>query len=312
MHRALPGLSSGIYDRAQYLAKGEDRRYAGPRVAYTLLRVGEVPTADEIRVFEDICFTLRLANGTFRTTFRDRFADVDELSIRLMRESFQSDEPIRIEDRAVSSALTSCQWAKRVFEVFPNAEFEASDLLIELLEVSSAGGETFVTEPGGAPLQYIRPPFVVALNHPESWRNPVLRFVAFLGRRRFRHRSAQCTVRPISCIHPEAQVLARTNPNFRVRVRSVFERTQAGCHVVRTMNILNRAYFSPDQLREAVAAVHASLQPNGIWIVGRTTEDDFANHATFFRRLGDGWQVVERTGGGSEIEDLAIANRSAA
>jgi hypothetical protein len=263
-------------------------------------------------VFEDICFSLCTSNGTWRTTFRDRFEDVDALSVRLMEPPFQRDAAIQIQDRAVSSGLTSCQWAKRLFAVFPNARFEASDLITELQEICANTGERYVTEPGGEPLQYIRPPFVVALNYPESWRNPLLRYVATRARSRYKRLNGDRTVLPISCIHPEAQVLARVNPNFRIQVRSVFDLTPSACDVLRTMNILNLSYFSKDRLREAAAVVFESVRPNGIWIVGKTREDNFTNHTTFFRRLENGWEVIGRIGDGSEIEELALASRPGA
>ena len=171
-------MTFGIYSRNQYQKMGAERRYSGGRVAYNLLRVSDHPTAEEIRTFEDICFTLRVSNGTWRTTFRDRFQDVDEKALSLMESSFSREASIDIQDRAVSSALTSAQWASRVFQIFPDAHFEASDLMTELSEMSPAPGEIYITEKDGTPLQYVRPPFVVALNYPESWRNPVLRFVA--------------------------------------------------------------------------------------------------------------------------------------
>ncbi len=312
MSAKLSPLTLGIHSRTQYLALPADRRYSGARVAYNLLRVGEDPTEDEIRIFEDICFSLRLSNGTFRTTFRNRFEDVDSLSIRLMKESFGEGHSVRIQDRAVSSGLTSSQWAKRVFGEFPDAQFEASDLLVELLEISGNDGEKFITEPDGSPLQYIRPPFVVALDQAESWRNPLLRFVASRALKRFRSLRDHDGAVPISCIHPEAQVLARTNPNFTFRMRSLFEPTPAECNVLRTMNILNRAYFSQDQLREGARTAFTSLQLNGIWIVGRTSEVDFTNHVTFFRRGEHAWQAIDRLGAGSEIEELALASQLAA
>jgi hypothetical protein len=50
-------------------------------VAYNLLAdVGDNPTPKSILLFEDICFTLRTSNGTFRTTFRNRFPDLDAIA----------------------------------------------------------------------------------------------------------------------------------------------------------------------------------------------------------------------------------------
>ncbi len=299
-------LTLGIHTKEQYLKLGAQRRFSGARVAYNLLRTGDDPSPEEVRVFEDICVTLRTSNGTFRTTFRNRFDDVNRVAEACIRSAFPNGGRLRVQDRAVSSGLTSFEWAQGLFTVYPEADFEASDRLLELQELTSPGGEAFIREPGGPPLQYIGPPFVVSLDAPESWRNPFLRWVASRARQRFAKLPPDCPVRPISCIHPEAVRFSKTHPGFYFRVRSVFDRTPGACDVLRTMNILNLSYFSRAQLSEAAAAVFDSLAPGGIWIVGRTTEDDFTNHATIFRRSDSGWTVLERVGSGSEIEDLAL------
>ena len=72
------------------------------------------------------------------------------------------------------------------------------------------------------------------------------------------------------------------------------------------MNIFNRSYFSTQQLSDGVDAAFQSIKPGGIWILGRTLEEDLSNHVTFLRRLDQRWEVLERIGKGSEIEDLAL------
>jgi hypothetical protein len=310
-------LGLGIHTREQYDRMGASRRFAGPQVAYNLLKVGDNPSEEDIRVFEDISVTLRTSNGTFRTSFRNRFEDVDLACLRLMSQHFPSDSAIRVEDRAVSHGLTSCEWAKRLLPVFPAATIEASDLMLQLLELSVERGETFITELDGTPLQYIRPPFVVSVLHAESWRNPMRRLIAFHGKKRFsrlklpngwpdRPQGSAWRVVPIPYIHPEAAALARTDTRFRFCRRSVFERTQQACHVIRTMNIFNRSYFSDERLAEGYRAIFDSLQPGGIWAVGRTLEEDLSNHATFFHRREHDWEVLDRVGSGWEMEEMAL------
>ena len=86
-------------------------------------------------------------------------------------------------------------------------------------------------------------------------------------------------------------------------MRSVFEHTP-GVDVLRTMNVLNKAYFSAEQLVNAASAAFHSLKPGGIWIVGRTLEENFSNHATFLRRHQEKWEVLDRIGNGSEMEEF--------
>jgi hypothetical protein len=236
-----------------------------------------------------------------------------------MSEIFAPEAPIQIQDRAASHCLTSCDWAPRIFAAHPHAEFEASDLIVCLFELSLASGETYIVEPSGEPLQYIRPPLVLSVRHREPRRYPLNLWWSARARKRFTRLGLPkdwqqsesgpgYRVRRISCVHPRAAALAARDPRFRVRTRSVFEVTPQACDVMRTMNILNRAYFSETQLTAAVNAVFDSVRPGGLWIVGRTWEEDFSNHATFFRRREDGWQVLGRIGDGSEIEQLALAS----
>jgi hypothetical protein len=311
-------LRFGICTADQYLRAGERRRFSGSRVAYSLLDVGDAPTEEQVRTFEDVSFTLRTSNGTFRTTFRQRFRDVDEVALRLMRSSYAPDAELRIQDRAVSHGLTSWEWAEKLFAVFPGAEFEASDLLLYLIKVSLPTGETYIVEPDGKPLQYIKPPFVVSLHYPESWRYPVNRAIAARAKRRFEelrlpegwpektHESPRYRLSKIPFVHPEARLFGKKNPRFQFRARSVFDHSPGACHVLRTMNIFNKAYFSPQQLAEGANAAFQSIRPGGIWIVGRTLEEDFSNHATFLRRQDTGWEVIERIGDGSEMEQVAM------
>jgi hypothetical protein len=323
----------GIITQEQYLRLDDrQRRYSGAHMAYNLLSVGEQPSAEQIRMFEDVSFTLQTSNGTFRTTFRNRFEDVDKVALQCLAKLFSPGASFRVQDRAVSHGLTSKEFAGRIFEHFPNAEFEASDLLLGLVELA-VDGEVYIAERSGTPLQYIKSPFVVPLYHQDARRYPWNRWVARRARSRFDKLNlpagwsvTQSTepqritsqdgldlrVRYIPYIHPEALALTRKNPNFRFCERSVFDVTPGACQVLRTMNILNRDYFSEQQLTEGVNAAFQSLQPGGLWIVGRTLEEKFTNHATFFRRNEQGFEVLERIGSGSEMEPLALratANR---
>jgi len=296
---------------------GPERRFAGPKVAYNLLRIGENPSEEQIRAFEDISVTLRTSNGTFRTTFRNRFEDVDALFLAILPRHFRAETELRIEDRAVSHGLTSAEWGKRILPLFPRAEIEASDLVLQLIELSTAGGEKFITEADGTPLQYIKPPCVVSLYHRESMRNPIRCLVAAQARERFRRLALPegwtegspgpgFQVSAIPYIHPEAAALALSDPRFRFRQRSVFEISPAACHVVRTMNIFNRDYFSDERLAEGFRAIFESLRPGGIWVAGRTLEEDLSNHASIFQRTENGWKILDRLGGGWGLESMAV------
>ncbi len=310
-------LRFGIFKAAQYPRSNEARRLAASRVSYDLLDVGENPTEEQIGIFEDLSRRLRTSNGIFRTTFADRFRDLDQIAMRWIAKSYGTDTALHVQDRAASHALTSYEWAEKVFEQYPAATFEASDTMFWLLRLSINRGGTYVLEPDGELLQYIRPPFVLSLQRRESWRFPVNRAIAAWAKRRFHRLSLPggwmetpagpgYQVGRIPFVHPRALQISRENRRFQLRVRSVFDRTPDCCHVLRTMNIFNPAYFSQEQLSEGIISSFHSLKVGGIWIVGRTLEKDFSNHASFLQKQRNGWRVLERLGSGSEIESLAL------
>jgi hypothetical protein len=309
-------LRFGIYTPDRY----RRLRGHGPMwklaISYKLADIPDDAADEEVRMFEDVHLSFCTSNGTFRKTFRHRFRDIDAALLKLLREAYKPDAPLHVQDRAVSHALTSCEWAEQLLQVFPNADFEASDLLLNLYAIALSPRETYIVEPGGNPLQWVRPPFVVDLSQREPWRYLLNHFLAAHAKRQFKRlRIAQRvadldraetdrSISKICCVHPEARSLARRNPQFRVVARSVFDCTP-GLDVLRTMNILNRSYFAEKQLIGGIEAAFDSLKLGGIWIVGRTLEEDNTNHVTFFRKTERGWDVLLRIGKGWEMEDLA-------
>ena len=283
-------------------------------IAYTLLPSSASPTEEQVRIFEDITSKTTTSNGTNRTSFSRRFEDLDAVVIEWMQRLFHSDAELQIQDRAASHCLTSWELAQRVFPAFPKASLEASDRVLHLLEVPLSSREAYIVEPDGQPLQYICPPIVVSLSGNEPRRYPVNRLIARWAAWRFKRmhlpgdsQSSSVGILParkLSCVHPLAAKGAAGDTRFQIRERSLFDVTAASCHVLRTMNILNLAYFSPQQISSAATAAFESVRLNGLWIVGRTREEDSSNHATFFARRERDWEILGRFGGGSEIEQF--------
>jgi hypothetical protein len=163
---------------------------------------------------------------------------------------------------------------------------------------------------------------------PESWQAPLNRVLYNSAVKRWRELSSiwplpeawldlrnedklereGCLIRKLPLIHPQALWLARREPRFSVRSQSIFETAPAACHVIRSMNILNRAYFSEKQLAQAARSIVESLHPGGIWILGRTINDELSTHdVSILRKHASGdLEVLQRVGAGAEIESIAL------
>jgi len=299
----------GIFTADQYARASIRGRATRSAISYGLLQIDDHPTGEEISRFEQISLGFRTSNGTTRLTFRRRLQDVDTTILELMQRRHARDAELQVEDRAASNCLTSAELAEQLFQVFPHATIEASDRLLYVLRISLGRGKAYIIEPDGELLQYICPPFVVNLNSREPYRCPLRRLIAARAKRKFRllglpHRCCEYAIDRISCIHPEADSFSKRDPRLRICTRSVFEH-HPGLDVLRTMNILNKAYFPVERLVEGAKAAFESLKPGGLWIVGRTSEN-LTNDVTFFRRTEGQWEVMARIGKGSEIEELVV------
>jgi hypothetical protein len=303
------------------------------RVSFHLLAVPQNPSAADTQFFERLLPHVCLSSGVYRTTYRQRFRTLNPIVNQILVQTFAPSETLLVEDWAASDCLTSSEWAKSLFPLFPQISFIASDLLLFLVEARKANTEKrFIFEPGGNPLQYIHPPFVVRLAQPEP---KFLPFNWLLYRSALRQwQSVQSSwslpqswldsprgealkqgnfeFRKLSLIHPEAVQLIQEDPRFAVRRHSIFEPSPRTNHVVRSMNIYNRAYFSEEQLRQGARHVGESLYPGGIWIVGRTVDENTSTHEVtiFQKQLSGTFEVRHRVGPGSEIEKLVLSAKT--
>jgi hypothetical protein len=240
---------------------------------------------------------------------------------------FSPRNQLRIDDLAVSSGVTAAEWFRTLRSVYPQLTFTASDQVLYLIEAAVRNSRAvYIVEPKGEPIQYIYPPFVVSLaedNHPGFLIN---RLVQRYAKKRWHDSLAsQFRIPPefdgtepsppyvdlpafrlakISLVHPE--VLALRSSAFQFTEHSVFSPLPHSSDVIRTMNILNRAYFPESELRRAISAIHQSLTPGGLWIVGRTvSEHPPAHDVSVLRKMQVGWSVITHVGNGSEVEALA-------
>ncbi len=331
-------LKLGVCRPEYFFASPPDRpwlyvyyRLSRSRVSFRLLHYSG-REAESTTFFERLMRHIRLSNGVCRTTFERRFRNLDTVVNGILSQHFSARDYLLIEDWAASACLTSCQWAESLLDIFPQMRFVASDLVLSVLEIENRDSkEVFIAEEDGTPLQYVRPPFVIRLTPPEPWPLLINRFWYSWAKFRWQNvrriwtraeallyqdengiQQKDCEgyrIRKLSVVHPRALALARSDGRFAIRRHSVFDRANAPCHVIRTMNILNRAYFNEQQIAQAARSIVASLIPGGIWILGRTVSDDPPVHnvSIFQRRRSGELELIEQIGEGSEVASIALS-----
>jgi hypothetical protein len=323
-------LKLGVYRADQYARiSGFNAWLRKNRVSYELLRTSVPASAAEIARFEQLIRHILMPSGVYRTTAPNRFHELDHSLNRVLERHFGC-RPLDVHDWAASDCSTSAAWYQVLMQTFPKATLTASDLNLYLTEARLPDGTRYILDANGDPLQYIRPPFVIRMTPPEPpflFINRILHASAEARLARLRARGdvkvkeiefqgdeelhrAPFVYRKIRMIHPMAEALRQSTPAFRVHHHSVFDPLMQPSDVIRTMNILNVSYFDRDRLTVAVRNIWRSLKASGIWIVGRTIEEEpLLHHASVMVRMPEGFQLLERQVEKSEIEDLALGLR---
>jgi hypothetical protein len=286
------------------------------------------PSPVEVRLFESLTKDLQLRGGVYRTTSQARFRDLDSWLTPLLARHFDGATAFDAQDWAASDCLASLAWHDELIATFSRLRLIASDVTLHLIEMQVAEG-SYVFEAGADVLQFCSPPFVIRLNPAESSSlivNRLLARRAVARLARLRHsldvdpaavefpdgvdevQRGGLTFRKIPLVHPAIAARAHATESFRVQSHSVFQRANEPAHVIRTMNILNAGYFSAEMLTHAARSVFQTLFPGGLWILGRTMQDDPPlHHVSVLVKTETGFRLLERYNEKSEVEDLALA-----
>lgn len=263
------------------------------------------------RMEEDFFTSLMASNKTYKTTFHDRFSDINP---HLLGYLLHHAPPApRVLDVGVSSGISTVELYDDLRQGGLEVEIIATDILIDALLVRVFPKCYALVEPGGFPLRFDLPlvtmkPWVTRDDYYNGFF--ILRkFVNII----FVHRVHRLLLNPgyagiseVKLVTPRA--LAKEDITVCTddisQYNSAFE---ANFDFVRVANVLNKGYFSPTVLSKMIANIGRYLRkPHGSLFVVRTHEDR-VNHGTLFRRGDDQYfEVVRRFGSGSEVEDVVL------
>lgn len=263
---------------------------------------------------------LRLPDGVTKRTHRGRLADLDAL----VSEHLPRGRRLEVMDVAVSSGVTTLDWAARLRRAGFEVRLVAGDLTPAAWLLSLGKRIEVLVDGSGRPIQYDLFGRAVPSAAPGplavlpwlgrlltrlalAWDGDLRRSLAagreVRGLRPLRSRRVALVVPELSADPAVALVeddlLASSADPFAGRFDAV-----------RAANLLNRGYFDDDTLRRMLARLAARLKSDGLLAVCRT-EEDGTNHATIFRHSGGGLEPLARLGRGSEVEELADAVRPA-
>ncbi len=313
-------LKFGVCDaddlRAQDLAgPGSDRKFIAVSL-YEDVATGDAPDRDLL--LEKVLVRFASRNASLKRTQASRFEAFDTTLCELL-----AGEPAgktwRVHDMAVSDGRTTADF----FELLTDrcglsVSFLASDYAPDVEVVTHASSRLQVARDPrtGTVLQVVWPPFVFNVQKGES---PLLyplnhAIRAWLLRTRVpdllaRAERGEADRRTVWLLHPRCRALRDGEPRFTFERRDLLEPASDRFDLIRAMNVLNVDYFSPDQHRQALRNLAASLVQGGLLVTGSNEDAGSTVNGAVYRRTAGGFERCVTSGEGSPVDALVLETR---
>jgi len=278
------------------------------------------PPADLDRRERAFFRTIRLPNGTFKTTSAHRLDDFNDLLVRVLRE--RGATPARLLDLGASSGVSTLELQQALRAAGQQTRVTGADLSVRGYLVGLGGPLRVLTDEFGNVLQYdigglaLRP-WQRRLDWISGYwagRRVLNTIYRILADQRVRgainapsdHGAGQGvgTVTEVALVSRRAR---EAGIQF-VRDDALAEparELRGKFDVIRVANLMNRAYFDEAQLRRIAALLPARLTGPGAVLAICRTQEDGRNHGSIFAYLGEGrWQVIAELGKGSEVAQI--------
>lgn len=269
-----------------------------PSASYALLTPGRDQQGQSL--IEQAFFRgLRLANGTYKTTYANRMSELDDYCASLATNL----SDCRILDVGLSSGVTSAELLDKVLSRTSSAQLTGVDICL-YGRVMRIGPCEVLLDSNGHTLQVAYKN--AGRGRPHSPLGSPARFIldtfmTLAGR----------AVRLMRVPSREVALVSRglaTRPDAVLRELSLFIRVPEWTQrfwFVRAANILNFDYFSRDDIGAAIGILIDYVQPEGYLLLNRTIDVSGENHGSLFQLKRDrSIKVIRRFGRGSEIESM--------
>ena len=255
---------------------------------------------------------LKMANGTFKLTAKSRFAEIERTFGGCFAE--RAGHIRAALDVGVSSGITTIEFADFLRAHGGKAHWTATDLYVRAHIVNPVPWLRVLADPHGWPLQYdvggvaIRP-WIRRLDY------ATLAFIPRMVARKILRRRALALIQQGQS--KAVQLISRRltgRDDVELVEDDITERRPSFTgqfDLVRAANILNRNYFPLEDLQRAIGNIHDYLRgPGALFLVTRTDAAS-RNAGSLLELTHDStFRVIDRIGGGSEIEDLVRGFRA--
>jgi SAM-dependent methyltransferase len=253
---------------------------------------------------------LKMRNGTFKLTRASRFSQIENDLGNIFAKKAGAISSVL--DVGASTGITTLEFADFLKSKGSSAKITATDLFIDAHIVCLWKNFQILVDRKGWPLQYdvfgiaVRP-WIRRLDY------ATLAFIPrMVAHAMFEKRAATLIAKgqstPVKLI--SKRLISR--PEITFIENDIFQTTPELINqfdLIRAANILNKNYFSNQNLSKAIDNIRSYLRSTGGLLLVTRTNADQKNSGTLFELDAQKtFRVLARIGAGSEIEDLVLGN----
>ena len=260
---------------------------------------------------EEFFTSLKLRNGTYKTTFQRRFPEINH-ALRKFLES--GDIAVdNVLDIGISSGSNTLELYQELNSAGHKSRIIGTDILLGARLVRVFPGCFALVDNIGYPLRYdiwkwTLKPWVVSKDYRRGFfilRKGINVFLGYRAKQLMRQTNSSGVqkVRLVtSRVLDYADIIIEKDDitQYNLAFEDRFE-------FVRAANVLNMGYFTDQELVSIVGNIRRYLaRPKGTLLVTRTHEDGVNHGSLFTIYKNKGCEILQRFGGGSEIEDIVL------
>lgn len=255
--------------------------------------------------------SLKLRNGTYKTTFQGRFSEINRELQQLVGSQVVNVDQIL--DIGISSGSNTLELYDALEPAAYKSRIVGTDLMTDAYLINVLPGCFALVDSTGYPLRYdifkwSMKPWVIKSDYRSGFfviRKLINVALGYRATKMMNSATSTC-VKSVQLVTPMLQKHAGVfvQKDDITRYNSMFE---GKFNFIRAANVLNRGYFTDRVLMKIVDNIICYMaKPKASLLIVRTHENNI-NHGTLFHIEDDGvCKILQRYGEGSEVEDIVL------
>ncbi len=302
-------IKTGIYKLSQIREYSKFKGLFGgeKKLSITLYeQILDKPNVDELA--ERILLLFADERGAYKRTYTKRFEEFDAVVLDLLKQYFNSELSLLIQDVGVSDGRTSVDFFTKISKVFPNLKFIASDYNPKVYILERKNFKITISHTGKI-LEIVWPPFVFNIIKRDSYRhyplNHIIRFIVekFMVPPLLRaYKLGKVKAKELLLFSPAVLNLAKQDRRFNLSQHDLLSSFKDQSCVIRAMNVLNPSYFKKEEFNHVLKNIYSGLLEGGILITGSNQEAGSLVHGGIYRKMNNCFEKLWQSGDGSPVE----------